>query len=108
MVALMVVLMLEFYRMTMRGEYLFSQILSIAAAVVLFLLTWLYRGFNFPGRLVVLSIIPIFIVMINSLYVRDKTDFGKFANLYTAILYIAVPQISRAFRVAGKICNRYL
>ena len=99
MVALMVVLMLEFYRMTMRGEYLFSQILSIAAAVVLFLLTWLYRGFNFPGRLVVLSIIPIFIVMINSLYVRDKTDFGKFANLYTAILYIAVPVAMTNFAV---------
>ncbi len=99
MIALMVVLMLEFYRMTMRGEYLFSQILSIAAAVVLFLLTWLYRGFNFPGRLVVLSIIPIFIVMINSLYVRDKTDFGKFANLYTAILYIAVPVAMTNFAV---------
>ena len=29
--------------------------------------------------------------MINSLYVKDKSRFDKFANLYTAILYIAVP-----------------
>ena len=29
--------------------------------------------------------------MINSLYVKDKSRFDKFANLYTAIIYIAVP-----------------
>ena len=91
MIVLMAFMMLEFFRMTMRGEYWFSQILTILAAVVLFVLTYLYKGFGFPGRLVVLSLVPIFVVMINSLYVKDKTDFGKFANLYTAILYIAVP-----------------
>ena len=91
MIVLMAFMMLEFFRMTMRGEYRFSQILTILAAVVLFVLTYLYKGFGFPGRLVVLSLVPIFVVMINSLYVKDKTDFGKFANLYTAILYIAVP-----------------
>ena len=91
MVGLMTVMMIEFYRMTMRGEYIFSQVLSVLAAVVMFALTYLYRGFNFPGRLVILAIIPVFVIMVNSLYVRDKTDFGKFANLYTALLYIAVP-----------------
>ena len=29
--------------------------------------------------------------MINSLYVKDKSRFDKFSNLYTSILYIAVP-----------------
>ena len=29
--------------------------------------------------------------MVNSLYVKDKKDFHKFANIYTSILYIAVP-----------------
>ena len=91
MILLMTAMMVEFFRMTMRGEYWFSQILSILAAIVLFVLTFLYRGFDFPGRLVVLAIIPVFVIMINSLYVKDKTDFGKFANLYTALLYIAVP-----------------
>ena len=91
MILLMTAMMVEFFRMTMRGEYWFSQILSILAAIVLFVLTFLYRGFDFPGRLVVLAIIPVFVIMINSLYVKDKTDFGKFANLYTALRYIAVP-----------------
>ena len=99
MTCLMAAMMIEFYRMTMRGEYLFSQALSILAAVVMFALTYLYRGFNFPGRLVILSVIPVFIMMINSLYVKDKTDFGKFANLYTALLYIAVPIALTCFAV---------
>lgn len=97
----MVVMMHEFFKMTMGNEYRFSRALAIFAGITLFALTFMYRGhvFNFPGRLVVLSIIPIFIVMINSLYVKDKTDFGKFANLYTAILYIAVPMTLANFAV---------
>lgn len=35
--------------------------------------------------------VPIFIVMINSLYVKDKDEYGKFSNIYTGLLYIAVP-----------------
>ena len=91
LVAMTVISMLEFYRMTMGKRYLGSQVLSILAAVILFMLTFAYRGFDFPGRLVILAVVPIFVVMINSLYAKDKTEFGKFANLYTAILYIAVP-----------------
>ncbi len=97
MTGLMAAMMIEFYKMTMRGEYIFSQVLSIMAAIVMFALTFLYRGFNFPGRLVILAIVPVFVMMINSLYVKDKTDFGKFANLYTALLYIAVPMTMTNF-----------
>ena len=39
----------------------------------------------------ILAFVPVFILMINSLYVKDKSRFDKFANLYTAILYISVP-----------------
>ena len=87
----LVVMMREFLRMTCGGEYRYSQILSIFAGVTFFVLTYLFKGFNFPGRLVILAFIPVFVVMINSLYVKDKSRFDKFANLYTAILYIAVP-----------------
>lgn len=93
MLFIMIVMMHEFFKMTMGDEYRFSRALAIFAGATLFALTFLYKGhiWNFPGRLVILAMIPIFIVMVNSLYVKDKTDFGKFANLYTALLYIAVP-----------------
>lgn len=87
----LIVMMREFMRMTMGSKYRYSQMLTILSGVTLFTLIFLYKGCHFPGRLVILAFIPIFIVMINSLYVKDKTSFGKFANLYTAILYIAVP-----------------
>ena len=101
MILVMVVMMHEFFKMTMGDEYRFSRALAIFAGITLFALTFMYRGhvLNFPGRLVILAMLPIYIVMINSLYVKDKTDFGKFANLYTAILYIAVPVTLSNFAV---------
>jgi phosphatidate cytidylyltransferase len=44
-----------------------------------------------PGRFVILAFVPVFVLMINSLYVKDKSRFDKFSNLYTALIYIAVP-----------------
>ena len=87
----LIIMMGEFLKMTCGKNYWFSQILSILAGATLFTLTYLYKGFNFPGRLVILAFIPVFILMINSLYVKDKSRFDKFSNLYAAILYVAVP-----------------
>ena len=91
MLLALIIMMREFMRMTMGNKYRYSQLLTILSGATLFTLIFLYKGCHFPGRLVILAFIPVFIVMINSLYVKDKTSFGKFANLYTAILYIAVP-----------------
>ena len=60
MIVLMLCIMKEYFRMTMGNEYRFSQILAMFAAVTLFVLTFLYMGFNLPGRLVMLAFIPIF------------------------------------------------
>ena len=87
----LVIMMGEFLKMTCGKNYWFSQILSILAGATLFTLTYLYKVLEFPGRLVILAFIPVFILMINSLYVKDKSRFDKFSNLYAALLYIAVP-----------------
>lgn len=100
----LIVMMYEFLKMTCGSNYKYSQILSILSGVILFSLVFLYRGFDFPGRLVVLAFIPVFILMINSLYVKDKSRFDKFANLYTAILYIAVPWSMLNFAVFSPDC----
>lgn len=97
----LIVMMKEFLKMTCGNNYWFSQILSILAGATLFVLVYLYRGFGVPGRLVILAFIPVFILMINSLYVKDKSRFDKFSNLYTAILYIAVPWSLLNFAVFG-------
>ena len=87
----LVVMMREFLRMTCGSEYRYSQAFSILAGATLFSLVFLYKGFNLPGRFVMLAMVPVFALMITSLYLKDKKDFHKFANLYTSILYIAIP-----------------
>ena len=50
MIFIMVVMMHEFFKMTMGEEYKFSRALAIFAGVTLFSLTFLYRAhiWNFP------------------------------------------------------------
>lgn len=107
----LVIMMKEFLQMTCGDSYRYSQILSVLSGATLFILTYLYKGFNFPGRLVILAFIPVFILMVNSLYVKDKSCFDKFSNLYTAIIYIAVPWSLLNFAVfnaAGEFCGMLL
>ena len=90
-VFMMCVMMAEFYKMTMGESYKFSRALAIGAGVILFLLLYFCRAFNMPGKYVALAIIPVLVVMFNSLLVKDKSEFTKFAYIYTGLLYIAVP-----------------
>ena len=87
----LIIMMKEFLTMTCGNNYSYSQMLSILSGAVLFTLIYLYKAFDFPGRLVILAFVPVFLLMINSLYLKDKSRFDKFANLYTALMYIAVP-----------------
>ena len=87
----LVIMMKEFLSMTCGTEYRYSQVLSIFSGATLFTLVYLYKAFDFPGRLVILSFVPVFLLMINSLYLKDKSRFDKFANLYAVLIYIAVP-----------------
>ncbi|MBE6217884.1 MAG: hypothetical protein E7124_07565 [Bacteroidales bacterium] len=87
----LIVMMKEFLQMTCGSSYRYSQMLSILSGATLFILTYLFKGFGVPGRFVILAFVPVFILMINSLYVKDKTCFDKFSNLYAVLIYIAVP-----------------
>ena len=101
----LIVMMSEFLKMTCGNDYRFSQVLSILAGAVLFALTYLYKGFCLPGRFVALAFIPVFILMVNSLYVKDKACFSKFSSIYAALVYIAVPWSLinfAAFNAAGE------
>lgn len=89
---IMVVMMDEFFRMPMgRSQYRFSRLLAILSGVILFVLIFLKAAYGLHTKYISIAILPVLIVMINSLLVRDKTEFGKFAFIYTGFLYIAVP-----------------
>ena len=108
---MMAVMLSEFYNITMGRMYTFSKILAIIAGIILFILMFIRSSYHIPIRLVGLSMIPIFIVMINSLYVKDKDEYGKFSNIFTGLVYIAVPlALSNliAFDKAGNFSGRLL
>ena len=88
---IMSVMLLEFYHITMGESYKLSKILAIVAAIILFGILFAVSSYHIPIKFVALSRVPLFIVMINSLYVKDKEEYGKFSNIYTGLLYIAVP-----------------
>ena len=88
---LMATMMHEFFAITMNDRYRFSRLLSILAGLILFSLIFCVSAYGLEVKYVSIAILPIMIVMVNSLYVKDKTEFGKFSDIYTGFLYIAVP-----------------
>ena len=88
---IMSVMMHEFYTITMNDRYKFSRLLAIFSGIILFSLIFCSCAYDMGVKYVSIAILPILMVMVNSLYVRDKTEFGKFSDIYTGILYIAVP-----------------
>jgi phosphatidate cytidylyltransferase len=88
---IMTVMMLEFYRMTIGEGYRTQQALAIAAACIMFILVFLNRAFQFPGKYTSLTMVPIIILMISSLYAKDRKEFKRLSHIYTGLLYIAAP-----------------
>lgn len=88
---IMSVMMSEFYTITMGGSYRFSRFLAILSGVFFYFLMFLRHAYDLDTDYISLAVLPLILVMINSLYVKDKSEFGKFSNLYTGILYIAIP-----------------
>lgn len=90
-ITIMVFMLLEYYRISMGNSYTFSKVLAILSAVFLFVLLFVMQAYHLQLRFVALAMVPVFIVMINSIYLKDKSEYDKLSNIYTGILYIAIP-----------------
>lgn len=91
MIFIMSVMIREFCKITLGNSHMLSQVLTIISADVFFILIFIHAGWGLHVKYVALAIIPVYMIMIHSLYVKDKTDYGTFSNMYTALLYVAVP-----------------
>ena len=89
----LVTMMLEFYKMTMGEHYRYSRLFAILTGITLFALLFMVKGWPqyFTYRVTFIALLPLLTVMGGSLYTRDKSEFLRFANLYTGLLYLAVP-----------------
>lgn len=91
MLFIMSVMIREFCKITLGNSHMISQSMTIFSGCVFFIMIFLHAGWGLHVKYVALAIIPVFLLMTHSLYVKDKTDYGKFSNMYTALLYVAVP-----------------
>lgn len=81
----------EFFKMTMGDKHRFSRLLGIIAGAVTFILAFLKGAFDIELKYLCLALVPVFVIMLNSLLEKDKSQFFKFAYIYTGLAYIVVP-----------------
>ena len=100
---MMVTMLHEFYRMTMGDRFLKTRLLAIVLGCSSFLMLFCVMAFRWDIRLVSLNAILLLVLMISTLFVKDKADFKLFSFLYTGLMYIAVPLTLSNFVVFDKI-----
>lgn len=88
---IMTVMMMEFYSMTIGKGHRTQRALAIAAGLIMFIMVFLNCAFRVSGKYLSLAMVPVIILMISSLYAKDKADFKGLSYIYTGLLYIAVP-----------------
>jgi len=88
---IMTVMMMEFYSMTIGKGYRTQRTLAIIAACIMFIMVFLNCAFHVSGKFLSLAMVPVIILMISSLYAKDRADFKLLSHIYTGLLYIAVP-----------------
>jgi len=91
MLFITVVMLHEFYAMTMGERARKSRALAIVTGVVLFCLVFLINAGILPAVYASVAIFPLMCIMASSLYVKDTDDFRLYSYIYTGLLYIALP-----------------
>ena len=91
LVFMTVVMLTEFYRMTMGERHRKSRILATVTGAILFVVCFLVFSRLIPMRYVGVAVIPLICIMAASLYAPEKSDFALYSYIYTGLLYIAIP-----------------
>lgn len=85
------VMLHEFYKMTLGSQYKDLQSSAIFVGVLLFILGNQYFFGGEKGWTVGLGLVSILLLMVQSVFRKDHTDFLKTAFLYAGLMYIAIP-----------------
>jgi len=84
-------MMKEFFAMSVGKQYRISQILAIVSGLTLFCLCFAVYAYDLRPSAVALVAIPLFALICCSIFTKDRKDIDKFAYLFTALVYIALP-----------------
>lgn len=84
-------MLIEFYRITIGAGFKLLRGFAIAAGVILFFSLFLVFGYNLHPKYITLAFLPVILIVISSLFLKDRSEFCKVAYLFTGLLYIAIP-----------------
>ena len=91
MLFILVCMLYEFYHITMGDKYLYPRILAISGGALLFILMFIICAYGVNLRFLAVGMVPLALLMVYALFLKDKSDFGLYSHLYTGLVYIAVP-----------------
>ena len=91
MLLVSVVMLQEFYSLSIGHRARKSRILAIITGASLFCLIFLINAGFIPAVYASVAILPLLGIMVSSLYVKGNDDFRLYPYIYTGLLYIAIP-----------------
>lgn len=87
----MVVMLHEFFTITMDNRFMVPRILAFLSAIALFVATFLICSEGISARWLAVAILPLLAMMCSSIHFLTKENFSSFAFLYAGLVYIALP-----------------
>ena len=102
---IMIVMMVEFYAMTMGDKYHWPRRFGIITAVLTFIVTFLHYAYMLPTTWIGLTAVPLIGTMIYTIFAKEKEDLNILSNLFTGFIYIAIPMVMSNFVVFDKEGN---
>lgn len=86
-------MMREFYGFTIGREYSFQQSLAIGTVSLGSAMVYLVQCYGISGRFILLSLIPLFAMLVSVLFKKDRSNLDKFTYVFAGMVYIGVPSV---------------
>lgn len=91
--ALLLLVLCEFYRMSMGKTFLASQVLLCTGAVLLFLSVYLHRMQMLSEWSIFLSVIPVVVAVVLPIWSRDYSKYGLMSYGVAGLFFTALPLV---------------
>jgi len=88
---MMALMLLEFYALTIGENIKGRRYSSVLAGVLMFLLVYMHAAFNMPVRFLALAQVPVLLLMMSAVCLKDKSNLEPLAYLFAGLVYVALP-----------------
>ena len=99
----------EFYTISLQKRYYLQQKLGLLAGILAFLLVAAHCFFGLDARWIFLSLLPLLLIPMTSVFHGVPEDFSDLAFVYAGLLYIALPiSLSPFVMMEGDVFDGWL